>query len=68
MIACKFQNDIEQFWRFKCAQVLRMVQLHLKRRARQLLAYAFQHYKYQTMRAKVQFILQVKENAFKSQH
>eukprot|EP00347_Sterkiella_histriomuscorum_P019040 403343196 len=56
------QNDMERFWKFRSQNILRMINLHMKRRARILLAFSFQQYKYQTQKAKVQFILEIKEN------
>lgn len=47
LASAKLKQDTESFWKFKCSQVLKLMALHLKRRARLLLAFGFQHYKYQ---------------------
>ncbi|CDW86500.1 UNKNOWN [Stylonychia lemnae] len=62
LISQNLENELEKFWKFRCLNVIKMVNLHMRRRARLLLAFAFQEYKYQTMKSKVQFILQLKEN------
>lgn len=46
-------GETETFWKFKCTKVLQLMNLHYKRRARLLLAFGFQHYKGQTLKAKV---------------
>ena len=45
-------EPVEKFWKFKCTKVLQLMNLHYKRRAR-LLAFGFQHYKSQSLKAKV---------------
>lgn len=59
------QNDMEKFWKFRCQNVIRMVNLHMKRRARLLLAFSFQQYKYQVQKSKVQLILDIKEGIYR---
>jgi hypothetical protein len=49
----KLNEESEKFWRFKSFKVLQLLNLHFKRRARLLIAFSFQHYKYQVQRAKV---------------
>ena len=46
-------EEVEKFWKFKCTKVLQLMNLHYKRRARLLLAFGFQHYKSQSLKAKI---------------
>ena len=49
----QLNRESEKFWRFRATNVLKMVQLHVRRRARLAAAFAFMKFKNQTMRAAV---------------
>lgn len=47
-----FEKDIESFWRFRCSNILKLVNLHMRRRARIALAFGFLQYKAQVYKCK----------------
>lgn len=49
----KLDQDCESFWRFKCTKILQLMNLHVKRRVRLILAFSFHHYKHQTLKSKL---------------
>ena len=41
LVSKNLESDLENFWKFRCMNVIKMINLHMRRRARLLLAFAF---------------------------
>jgi hypothetical protein len=59
--AVALHTDVKAFWKFRCSNILKLMNLHLKRRARLLLAFSFQKYKNNIYRLKISWLLRIKE-------
>jgi len=53
VMQAQLDADLEKFWKFRATNIMKLMQLHMHRRARMIAAFGFMRFKSQTLRMSV---------------